>query len=71
MPEGLTNAPAAFQMFMNDTFVDMIDINTVVYLEDILIYSDGLPKHITHVWEYYEDFTSMASSPEPTNASST
>src|SRR6266481_2546889 len=51
MPKGLTNAPAAFQRFMNDTFADMIDINVVVYLDDILIYSDGLPEHITHVQE--------------------
>ncbi len=51
MPEGLTNAPAAFQQFMNDIFADMIDINVIVYLDDIMIYSDGLPEHITHVWE--------------------
>ena len=51
MPEGLTNAPAAFQRFMNDIFVDMIDINVIVYLDDILIYSDGLPEHITHIRE--------------------
>ncbi len=51
MPEGLTNAPAAFQWFMNDIFTDMIDINVIVYLDDILIYSDGLPEHITHIWE--------------------
>src|SRR6266481_366840 len=51
MPEGLTNAPAAFQQFMNDIFADMIDINVIVYLDDILIYLDGLPKHITHIWE--------------------
>src|SRR6266481_225082 len=51
MPEGLTNAPAGFQRFMNDTFADIIDINIVVYLDDILIYLDGLPEHITHVRE--------------------
>src|SRR6266481_3623675 len=51
MPEGLTNAPTAFQRFMNDIFADMIDINVVVYLDDILIYSDGLPEHITHIQE--------------------
>src|SRR6266481_618437 len=51
MPEGLTNATTAFQQFMNDIFTDMIDINVIVYLDDILIYSDGLPVHITHVQE--------------------
>ena len=40
MPEGLTNAPAGFQRFMNDIFTDMIDISVVIYLDDILVYSD-------------------------------
>ena len=39
VPEGLTNAPAAFQRFMNDIFADMLDVCVVVYLDDILIYS--------------------------------
>ena len=30
MPEGLTNAPAAFQWFMNNIFMDMIDITAVL-----------------------------------------
>src|SRR5882672_6325182 len=40
MPEGLTNAPVAFQRFMNNIFVDMIDVIVIIYLDDILIYSD-------------------------------
>ena len=36
MPEGLTNAPAGFQRFMNDIFADMIDVSVVVYLDDII-----------------------------------
>ena len=51
MPEGLTNAPAAFQRFMIDIFVDMIDVNVIVYLDDILVYSDDLTKHKLHVRE--------------------
>ena len=51
MPEGLTNAPAAFQQFMNDIVVDMIDINVIVYLDDILVYSDDLMEYKQHVWE--------------------
>ena len=43
MPEGLTNAPAAFQQFMNNIFVDMIEINIIVYLDDILIYQMAFP----------------------------
>ena len=51
MPEGLTNTPTAFQPFMNDIFADMIDINVIVYLDDILVYSNDHSKHKQHVWE--------------------
>jgi len=39
MPFGLSNAPGAFQRFMNDIFTDMLDVCVIVYLDDILIYS--------------------------------
>jgi hypothetical protein len=51
MPFGLSNAPAAFQRFMNDIFADMLDVCVVVYLDDILIYSDDLDSHRKHVRE--------------------
>jgi hypothetical protein len=51
MPFGLSNAPAAFQRFMNDTFSDMIDVSVIVYLDDILIYSTDLASHKKHVKE--------------------
>jgi len=51
MPFGLTNAPAAFQRFMNDVFSDLLDMCIVVYLDDILIYSDDITQHQSHVKE--------------------
>jgi len=51
MPEGLTNAPAAFQQFMNDIFADMIDVTVIIYLDNILIYSDNMSEHKAHVQE--------------------
>src|SRR5882724_2017947 len=51
MPEGLTNAPAAFQRFMNNIFADMIDVIVIIYLDDILIYSDNISEHKLHVRE--------------------
>jgi len=51
MPFGLTNAPAAFQHFMNDVFSDLLDVCVVVYLNDILIYSDDITQHQSHVKE--------------------
>jgi len=51
MPFGLTNAPAAFQRFMNDMFSDLLDVCIVVYLDDILIYSDDITQHQSHIKE--------------------
>jgi hypothetical protein len=51
IPFGLTNAPAAFQRFMNDIFSDMLDVNVIVYLDDILIYSDNMTQHKAHIKE--------------------
>jgi len=51
MPFGLTNAPAAFQRFMNDMFFDLLDVCVVVYLDDILIYSDDITQHQSHIKE--------------------
>ena len=51
MPFGLSNTPAAFQHFMNDVFGDLLDVCIVVYLDDILIYSDNPAKHEKHVRE--------------------
>src|SRR5260370_28646979 len=49
MPFGLSNAPAAFQRFINDVLGDLLDVCTIGYLDDILIYSDSLDKHKDHV----------------------
>ena len=48
---GLTNAPAVFQRFMNNVFSDLLDMCIVVYLDDILIYSNNIMQHRSHVKE--------------------
>ena len=48
-PYGLTNAPAAFQAFIQDTLRDFLDIFCVVYLDDILIFSRSQEEHNIHV----------------------
>ena len=47
MPFGLTNAPTAFQRFMNDVFSDLLDVCIIVYLDDILIYSEDMTVRAT------------------------
>jgi len=51
MSFGLTNAPVAFQRFMNDVFSDLLDVCIVVYLNDILIYSNNITQHWSHIKE--------------------
>jgi len=51
IPKGLTNAPSAFQRFINEVFSDLIDVSVIVYLDDILIYSNNLAEHRKHVKE--------------------
>ena len=51
MPFGLTNAPAAFQHFVNNIFLDMLDVSIVVYLDNIPIYSENPEEHQQHVCE--------------------
>src|SRR5258706_14747366 len=49
MPFGLANAPATFQNMMNKIFRDIIDVGVVLYLDDILIYSENEQDHIALV----------------------
>ena len=51
MPFGLTNAPTAFQRFMNNIFSDLLDVCVVIYLDNILIYSNNMSEHHWHVKE--------------------
>ena len=58
MPMGLTNALATFQHFMNDIFQDMSNLFVMVYLDDILVFSESIEQHqdhiqcvLTHLWE--------------------
>ncbi|QRW17559.1 Retrotransposable element Tf2 protein [Rhizoctonia solani] len=51
MTFGLTNAPAAFQHFMNKLFKDLLDVCIIIYLDDILIYSEDDATHTQHIHE--------------------
>ena len=43
---GLCNFPSTFQRMMNDILRDLIDEgHVIVYLDDILIFTDNLEEH--------------------------
>ena len=46
MPSGLTNAPAPFQRLMNHIFADRLDKDILVYLDDIIIFSESEEEHL-------------------------
>ncbi len=49
MPFGLINAPATCQEMINDALRQYLDIFVIAYLDDIMIYSTTLKKHVQHV----------------------
>ena len=51
MPFGLTNVPGGFQRFLNGIFADILDIYVIIYLNDILIFSENKDDHYRHVTE--------------------
>jgi len=45
----LKNAPVTFQRLINDMLREYLDDFAITYLDDILIYSDDLEMHCSHV----------------------
>jgi len=39
VPFGLTNAPATFQAYINETLQGLLDVSCQAYMDDIIIYS--------------------------------
>ncbi|KAI0994516.1 hypothetical protein K3495_g13666 [Podosphaera aphanis] len=58
MPFGLTGAPAAWQMWINDLLRDYLDHFCTAYLDDVLIWSDGSKEdHLEKVNKVLEKLT--------------
>lgn len=53
MPMGLSNNPATFQKTMNRIFGHLYDVSAVVYLDDILIYSETVEDYIVKLREIF------------------
>ena len=49
MPFRLTNAPTMFQAYINRALTSLINIYYIIYLDDILIYSDLREEHVEHL----------------------
>ena len=49
MPFGLCNAPGTFQRVMNNGFFKLLDSCVIVYLDDILIFSNSVEEHKVHL----------------------
>ena len=49
MPFGLCNALVAFQRWINEVLMKYIDVCCIVYLDNVLIYSDTLLGHLQDV----------------------
>ena len=45
IPFGLTNISVAFQWFMNDIFSNLLNVCIMIYLNNILIYSNNISEH--------------------------
>lgn len=59
MPFGYTNAPAIYQRAMNETLDGSLFINCLVYIDDIIIYSENFNDHLKDINEVFTKLDSF------------
>ena len=70
MPFGMANAPATFQRMMNSLFKEELDAFVLVYLDDILVFSQMLEDHIRHIRTVLQKMRDASFSPVSTSVHS-
>ena len=58
MPFGLKNAPSKFQNIMNEIFNPFSSF-AIVYIDDVLIFSESLNQHRKHLQAFLQTIDSM------------
>lgn len=48
-PYGLVNTPPVFQDFMHEVFQEYLNCSVLIYIDDILVYSQNLAEHHQYV----------------------
>ena len=56
MPFGLCNAPSTFQRLMEKVLDGLVWKTVVVYLDDVVIFSDTMDDHIVHLQQVFNRF---------------
>ncbi len=54
MPFGLTNASATFCTVMNDIFREWLNDFIVLYIDNILVYSNSMEEHAEHLRKVFQ-----------------
>ena len=60
MPFGLTNAPATFQHLMESCLRDMDPKWCIIYLDDIIVFSETLEEYIQRLRGLFEKLSAAA-----------
>lgn len=55
IPFGLTNTPTVFMDLMNQVFKPVLNKYVRVFIDDILVYSKSLAKHVVHITHVIEN----------------
>ena len=57
LPFGLSNATTSFQMTMSKAFADLIFKSVLIYVDDIIVYSDSFEQHVRDLEEVFQRLT--------------